>query len=230
VTFTMAARNVPATFSIVINASNMSVEIDNLTINAAPAPGGCVAPTTLPVKLMNFQGSVASNKAHLQWSVADNETGSYFQVLRSADGKTFTESATLFLNGKAGAESYRFSDSKELEAVTYYKLKIVNKDGSTSYSNVIALKNTAAPAGSALTILKNPVESTLNFSYTSAATTQSNVNIYSNTGVNVYSSRITTQKGLNTVSLHMDSHLATGTYVLEVVTGSARSVARLVKN
>lgn len=229
ITFTLDAKNVPSLFSVVISGSNMSVEIDNVIINAAPAPGGCVAPITLPVKLMNFQGSVAGNKAQLKWSVADNETGNYFQVLRSVDGKTFAESATLFVNSKVGAESYTFADSRELEAVTYYKLKIVNKDGSVSYSGIIALKSATAQSGSALVILQNPVESTLNFNYTSATSAQSHINIYSTTGVKVYSSRLTSQKGTNTVSLNLDSHLAAGTYLLEVVNGIDRSVTRLVK-
>lgn len=229
-TFTMKANNVPALFSIVISALNVSVEIDNVIINAAPAPGGCVAPITLPVKLMSFRGAVAGNKAQLQWSVADNETGNFFQVLRSTDGRNFSESATLFVNGKAGAESYSFVDSRELDAVTYYKLKIVNKDGSVSYSGIIALKSASTPGGSALVILQNPVVSTLNFNYASATATQSQINIYSTTGVKVYSSSLAGQKGTNTVSLNLDRHLAAGTYLLEVVNGSDRSVTRLVKN
>lgn len=230
ITFTMMANKLKPNFTVVLEATNMSVEIDNLIINAAPAPGGCVAPITLPVKLMNFQGSVAGNKAQLKWSVADNETGNFFQVLRSTDGRSFSESATLFVNGKAGAESYSFADSRELDAVTYYKLKIVNKDGSVSYSGIIALKSATTPGGSALVILQNPVVSTLNFNYTSATATQSQINIYSTTGVKVYSSSLAGQKGTNTVSLNLDRHLAAGTYLLEVVNGSDRSVTRLVKN
>lgn len=190
----------------------------------------CVAASPLPVKLMNFQGAINSNKARLQWSVADNETGNFFQVLRSADGRNFTEAGTVFINGKVGAESYTFADSHELDAVTYYKLKIVNKDGSVSYSNIIALKSAAPESRSALTILQNPVTSTLNFNYTSSTATQSTVTIYSTTGVKVYSSRLNSSKGTSTVSLNLDSHLAAGTYLLEVANGVERSVARMVKN
>ena len=229
-TFTLAAKNVPATFTIQVEASNISVEIDDLTINASLTPGGCTpTPITLPVKLINFQGSIHNNKGQLKWAVADNETGDHFQVLRSTDGKNFTEAGVVFINGKAGAESYSFSDAAELGATTFYQLKIVNKNGSIAYSNIITLKSTAAKRATSLTILQNPVAATLNFSYAATAGGQTNVAIYTTSGVKVYSSRISSLKGTNAVSLPLDRHFAPGTYILELSNGTDRNVAKMVK-
>lgn len=185
--------------------------------------------STLPVKLINFAGSTANNKAQLRWSVADNETGDHFQVLRSADGKNFTETGVVFINGKVGAESYTFADKTDLDAATYYKLKVVNKDKSVSYSNVIILKNATTKSATGVSILKNPVESTVTFTYTASTATQSNVAIYNASGVKVYSSRLSSQKGINAVSLPLDSHMAAGTYILEVTNGAERMVTKLLK-
>jgi hypothetical protein len=228
--FSIETKNIPTAFFIYIAASNISVIIDNITISATPTEGGCLAPiSTLPVKLMNFAGSVNNNKGLLKWSVADNETGERFQVLRSVDGKNFTEAGVVFITNKVGAESYNFTDGKELDAVTYYKLKIENKDGSTSYSNVIILKSANEKATTGITIFKNPVESTLTFSYNATAAAQGQVSIYNTLGVKVYSSRIATQKGMNAVSLNLDSQMASGTYILEVVNGTERAVTRMIK-
>jgi hypothetical protein len=185
--------------------------------------------TPMPVKLMSFAGSIANNKAQLRWSVADNETGDHFQVLRSVDGKNFTEAGMVFINNKVGAESYNFTDKQDLDAVTYYKLKVVNKDKSVTYSNVIILKNATGKNAAGISILKNPVESTLTFTYTAASATQSNVAIYSASGVKVYSSRLSSQKGINAVSLSLDSHMVAGTYILEVTNGAERMVTKLLK-
>jgi hypothetical protein len=185
--------------------------------------------TPMPVKLISFAGSTANNRAQLKWSVAENETGDHFQVLRSADGKNFTEAGTVFINNKVGAESYTFGDPKELDAITYYKLKIINKDESTSYSNVIALKSATTKTSTGITILKNPVESTLTFTYTANTSSQGQISIYNALGVKVYNSRISSQKGTNAVSLNLDNHLASGAYILEVVNGGERSVARMIK-
>jgi hypothetical protein len=179
--------------------------------------------------MTSFSGSASNNKAQLRWSVADNETGDHFQVMRSNDGKNFTEAGVVFINNRIGAESYTFTDKQDLDAVTYYKLKIINKDKSVSYSNVIILKSAIDKGAKGLTILKNPVESTLTFTYSAATATQSNVTIYNASGVKVYSSRISSQKGTNSVSLNLDSHMAAGTYILEVANGTDRMVTKLLK-
>ena len=183
----------------------------------------------MPVKLMSFAGSTANNRAQLRWSVADNETGDKFQVLRSTDGNHFIEAGTVFINNKVGAESYTFADGKELDAITYYKLKIINKDRSVSYSNVIALKSATAKTATGITILQNPVESTLTFTYSATTSAQGQLAIYNTLGVKVYSSRLASQKGTNSVSLPLEGHLAAGTYILEVVNGTDRAVTRMIK-
>jgi hypothetical protein len=185
--------------------------------------------STLPVRMTSFSGSASNNKAQLRWSVAENETGDHFQVMRSSDGKNFSEAGVVFINNRVGAESYTFTDKQDLDAVTYYKLKIINKDKSVSYSNVIILKSATDKGAKGLTILKNPVESTLTFTYSAATATQSNVTIYNASGVKVYSSRISSQKGTNSVSLNLDSHMAAGTYILEVANGTDRMVTKLLK-
>lgn len=182
-----------------------------------------------PVKLMSFAGNVNANKAQLKWSVADNETGDKFQVLRSTDGKNFSEISTVFISNKAGTESYTFADPKELDAITYYRLKIINKDGSVAFSNIISLKSATEKPNTGITILKNPVESTLTFTYSANTTSQGQVSIYNTVGVKVYSSRLQSQKGINAVSLNLDSHMASGAYILEVVNGTERAVTRMIK-
>jgi hypothetical protein len=229
-TFTVA----PGMYKLIIDVSeNVSLFVDDLTINTSYAyPGGCapvIDPITLPIKLINFQGSINNNKGQLKWAVADNETGDHFQVMRSTDGRNFTEAGTVFINGKVGAESYSFSDALELAATTFYQLKIVNKNGSIAYSNIITLKSAAAKQAASLTILQNPVAATLNFSYAATSAGQTNLSIYTTSGVKVYSNRISSVKGTNAVSLPLDRHIAPGTYILEVSNGTERNVAKMVK-
>jgi hypothetical protein len=224
-------KNISGSRKVVIEIVNAVVQVDDLTINAEYTnPGGCApAPITLPVKLINFQGSINNNKGQLKWAVADNETGDHFQVMRSTDGKNFSEAGTVFINGKVGAESYSFSDALELAATTFYQLKIVNKNGSIAYSNIITLKSAPAKQAASLTILQNPVAATLNFSYAATSAGQTNLSIYTTSGVKVYNSRISSLKGTNAVSLPLDRHMAPGTYILEVSNGTERNVAKMVK-
>jgi hypothetical protein len=201
-----------------------------LTSNIATVTISYPIVTILPVRLLSFSGNVVSNKASLTWAVTSNETGNHFELLRSTDGKSYSVAAVVFVNSKAGAESYSLTDAVGLAPITYYKLKVVNKDHSVSYSKALLLKSATTTAGSSLVIQQNPVEATLNFIYTSSTTiTQSNVVIYNAAGVRVLSTKINTQKGANAVSFPLDSKLTSGTYFLEVANATERSVTKLIK-
>ncbi|HET7897331.1 MAG TPA: Ig-like domain-containing protein, partial [Flavisolibacter sp.] len=148
------------------------------------------AKAALPVNISNFSGAVAGNKAQITWSVTQNEEGNYFQLEKSTDGKTFTAAAVVMNTGKSGAETYNFADASQNGAV-YYRLKVVNKSAAFFYSRTIALQQAGEAKASNLTLLQNPVTSTLNFSYQSVSNSTGVVNIYNMSGVKVASSQLT---------------------------------------
>jgi hypothetical protein len=182
----------------------------------------------LPIQLLSFSGSLVNNKAQLKWSVDDNETGDRFQIEKSADGRNFSGAGIVFVSTKTGTETYTFHEAVELTTESYYRLKIINKDNSISYSRIIALKNGNANAGNAITLLQNPVRSTAAFNYTTASAGIYDVSIYNAAGMKVYTSKVNCQKGINALSFGMDRY-NTGTYVLEVSNDSGRTVTKLMK-
>ena len=105
--------------------------------------GGCpVAEIPLPIKLLSFQGAVVNGKAQLNWLVDDNHTGDRFQIEKSNDGKNFSVNSVLFTTTKIGTETYTYTENAKLEGGAYYRIKIINKDNSVSYSKIVFLKNT----------------------------------------------------------------------------------------
>lgn len=183
----------------------------------------------LPVHLISFNGSISSDKAHLTWLVAGNETGEHFEIERSDDGKSFSTEAYVFTTKKFASESYIYNSSKTLTGQTYYRLKIVNKDGSVDHSRTIVLKTAKAGNNNNLVILQNPVASTLMFHYTSSTTNKSTVNIYNTAGARMLTNSIGFQAGTNAVSINLDGKFNSGTYILEVINGSERTVSKLIK-
>lgn len=183
----------------------------------------------LPVKLMSFGGELKQAEAQLNWAVAENESGAHFEVLRSRDGKNFERAGLVFASSKSGAESYQFIEKTQAEGTIFYQLSMVNKDGSVSLSHVIRLQETSTAEGNTLHLLKNPVESTLRFTFTSPNAEANNVALYNMAGVKVFSTRINSHQGINTVSLNLDSRVVTGMYVLEVSGATQRRTTKLVK-
>jgi len=182
----------------------------------------------LPVHFTSFSGNVTNNKAQLNWNVADNETGSHFEIERSTDGKTFKAISTVFTTNVAGAATYTFSDAGFISNGTFYRIKVVNKDNTTSYSKTIFVKGTAA-VDNKLTVMQNPVQSSLNFSFTTTADEASEVAIYNLAGVKMYSQKIQARKGTNSISISLDGKLIRGNYILTVHSASGNKSTQIIK-
>jgi hypothetical protein len=185
--------------------------------------------TILPVKLISFSGNLVSNKALLTWQVADNETGSHFEVQKSLDGKSFEAHTVVFCSAKTGTEAYQYTDAAFTTNKAYYRLKTINKDGSISYSKVIYLTNVQDAANQSLRLLQNPVQNTLSFAFTAVATEEAEIAIYNMAGVKLHTQKINAAKGTNQITLDIDSKLGTGTYVLTVQSATANRVTKFVK-
>jgi hypothetical protein len=185
--------------------------------------------TILPVKLISFSGNLVSNKALLTWQVAENETGSHFEVQKSLDGKSFEAHTVVFCSAKTGAEAYQYTDAAFTTNKAYYRLKTINKDGSISYSKVIYLTNVQDAANQSLRLLQNPVQNTLSFAFTAVATEETEIAIYNMAGVKLHTQKINAAKGTNQITLDIDSKLGTGTYVLTVQSATANRVTKFVK-
>jgi hypothetical protein len=195
------------------------------------APYGCssyAVPIILPVKLLSFSGNIANQKLKLQWTVAENEKGEHFKIEKSADGKDFKSIGLVFTTEKAGTEHYSYSEASEASA-TYFRLKVVNKDNSISYSKVVLLKTGNEMMSSNLSIVQNPVEGNLSLQYNVVTAGVQKVVIYNAAGSKVFATQINLQKGINVVSLPLNGSVKAGIYVLEVSNERDRATARVVK-
>lgn len=105
--------------------------------------GGITADQSLPITLLNFTGIKRYPDADLQWQTSGESIGDYFEIERRIDNEThFATIGTV--NAQASSSqttTYRFRDNNVLTSGSqfYYRLKMVDKDGRTSYSNIIQL-------------------------------------------------------------------------------------------
>ncbi len=100
-------------------------------------PGG-----SLPVILSGF--SVQNNNdgtAALSWETKMETNSSRFEIERSADGSGWNTIATVQAKGNAALPTdYSYTDGKMLTGTNYYRLKMVDLDGSAVYSEVKVLQ------------------------------------------------------------------------------------------
>jgi hypothetical protein len=180
----------------------------------------------LPMILRSFTGSMDDGRIVLKWIVDENHTGEYFEIQQSSDGKNFNSITTVLASEKRGAESYSWSFENKSTA-PYYRLLIVNKNNTRSYSKIIQV-GVGAFEQEKLQVLQNPVSSMLRFNYQSASTDNYIVTVYDVRGIKLMQSAQLFNKGMNYVSLPADK-LSSGNYYLEVSSKSSRVITRFIK-
>ncbi|MEO9484240.1 MAG: T9SS type A sorting domain-containing protein [Ekhidna sp.] len=94
----------------------------------------------LPVELIDFVGSKDGGDVQLKWSTLTEINSHYFEIERSRDGVAFDPIGRVSSNGNSNQRrDYRFLDNQVKSGVYYYRLKMVDVDGSFEYSSVILI-------------------------------------------------------------------------------------------
>jgi hypothetical protein len=112
----------------------------------------------LPLSLANFTGSLKNGFAELNWRTFNEINFSHFIIERSNDAIQFKEIGKVFSANYSNGSAYSFQDKSKLQLINYYRLKMVDKDGTLNYSPVIAV-NAKLPLN--LGVYPNPVISNL---------------------------------------------------------------------
>ncbi|MCO5274765.1 MAG: hypothetical protein M9900_07570 [Flavobacteriales bacterium] len=117
-------------------------------------------PLVLPVELLFLAGLPNGNAVDLTWATATEKNSSHFVVERSTNNLDFVPIGRV---AAAGSSQYRidygFTDPAPVHGVNYYRLRLVDLDGSTDLSNVVAVE--FAGEGNGVVAWPNPVQELL---------------------------------------------------------------------
>lgn len=106
-------------------------------VKAGPVNG------TLPVKLLDFDAKKAGDKVEVKWVTTGEINSSHYLVERSTDGSKFESIGRVTSNNRADIQStYGFTDDMLQSGVVYYRLAMVDKDGSVAYSQIVSVSVT----------------------------------------------------------------------------------------
>lgn len=185
----------------------------------------------VPVKLITFSGKVDNNKSNLYWSTASEENFDHFEVERSADGVSFNylTSVSPKTANSTGA-SYNTIDPYPFAGVNFYRLKMVDRDGSFAFSNIVKLE-TGKKEMAVTQLYPNPVQDLLNVQLQSGKRQMVSLTIFDITGKQLQVSKISLNDGINNTTVAM-TNLARGTYMLQYKNeeGSSLGTFKVVKN
>ncbi|KQS32882.1 T9SS type A sorting domain-containing protein [Dyadobacter sp. Leaf189] len=99
---------------------------------------GLVHPIILPVSLTYFKATTAEDHVDLHWETASEHNSSIFVVEKSVDLIRFKEVGEVPAAGESeGRRVYHFKDELPAAGASYYRLRLVDKDGSFALSQTV---------------------------------------------------------------------------------------------
>ena len=116
---------------------------ENKSLTGTMVPGItaiAIASIKIPVfSAFQLTGLAGDCSVQLKWKVSDNAGINRFVVEQSADGVTYKEAATLNADRFLARNGYNVV-IKQTEFVDYYRLKIIDDNGNSWYSNTVAFQ------------------------------------------------------------------------------------------
>lgn len=132
-----------------------SIDIDDFSTNAAVDPSNTCM-TSLPVTLASFSASKTENVVRLNWSSSQESNSEKFEIHRSADARSWSTIGTQTANGESdGLSNYQFTDFLPSSGHNYYRLKMIDKDGTFAFSSIRSVETNGTDTQTVL--YPNPV-------------------------------------------------------------------------
>lgn len=192
---------------------------------------GLVLPSSLPVRLISFTGQLAGSTAMLQWSTAQEQNTSHFDVEFSTDGLNFSKVGnSVIARGTSSVRTdYNFADNLSRVTVSkvYYRLKVVDRNGIVEYTNIIVIRLGDVKITS---IYPNPFTDVIRLETDNKVREMARVNLYDVAGKVVMSKQQIVEVGGNLITISGLQKLPQGAYTIELSTDSGVKIAqKLIK-
>jgi hypothetical protein len=159
-------NNIPPPSQVTF-AINFYIDLDNngQFNSGTDEPQGCGSNgPILPVSFLSFEAQKVNQTVALNWVTVSEIENAGFYVERKAEGEANFSSIGYMMSGLAGGtgagHTYRFIDPQIPAGRLFYRLRQVDWDGTTSYSEVVTVSNNESAA---LKLLTYPNPSNGNF-------------------------------------------------------------------
>ncbi len=216
---TVGPWNTPGVYTYVASYTNVCGTFYDTVFVTATA--------TVPVKLLSFNAQKVSEDVVLTWTSASEKNVSHYEIFVSADGFTFEKLNQTKAAGNTDiAQRYQFNHSNAFGASTpglFYKLKMVDMDGKSEWSNTQYVQN--KEAGIKTVVFPNPFENQITINTTDKA--DMDVAIFTLTGVQVFNQTFTGHNG--EIILNNLKDMKAGLYLIRTTQNGISQTQKLIR-
>jgi len=179
----------------------------------------------LPVILDGFTATGQAGSGLLEWSTSQETGSEHFDIERQEEAAGFTTIGTVSAKGTGTTlASYNFTDSHPAAGRNYYRLKIVDMDGNSTYSAIRSI-DFGTNEQVTMNIYPNPVTDKLHITVANA-TGEISIQLINAMGQTVRNLR---SNSGNTVDIPVND-LTKGIYVVAVGNGTMKYAGKILKN
>lgn len=181
--------------------------------------GNVTTATTLPVTWLYFRGQAQQQSVKLEWGTSAEQNSAYFVIERS-NGQGYASIDTVVAVGNSNTDRhYNYIDASAPAGNLQYRLKQVDIDGRSAYSQVISIRSNVVEVK--FSVFPNPASASIKISLNDAATAHLSI-------VDVRGALVQQQKVNNNSTIYI-SRLTPGIYYVTVENNGKKFTEKLVK-
>ena len=209
-----SATNAPLTWvtttGTLVNTTSKQIQqsFNNTVISSVSATSNT---TPLALELLSFDAEKSSDQqsANLSWTVSSTENLKSFEIEKSADARSFEKLGSV---GVSSILNYELNDKNPLNGRNYYRLKMIDKQETVSFSEVRML--TFGKVTSDVSLYPNPAQTTFTIHTTDASLLNTEAMVYDLNGKTIAQFTLSTE---NTI-VSAENWIA-GMYIIRLQNG-----------
>jgi hypothetical protein len=184
--------------------------------------------SVVPVTLLTFQANVTPEKmVRLNWRTVNETNNKQFVIERSNNGIAFISIDSVPGKNQSNENVYNALDKAPLNGLNYYRLRQVDVDGKTSYSNTVAV-NLASKIKNGVAIFPNPVKDVLHINIDTKVDSNGEIMMLDAFGRIIKIIATSFHQGENRKQIDIKD-MSSGTYYMLIRLGDERLIQKFVK-
>ncbi|HEY6977609.1 MAG TPA: T9SS type A sorting domain-containing protein [Chitinophagaceae bacterium] len=108
----------------------------------------------LPLRLLSFNVIDNNGYASLSWQTCNEINMNRFEVQKSLDARNFAAIGEVAAKNQSCGTTYTYNDAKTLNGTAYYRIRMIDNDGTSNYSGIVSI-NGKVPTK--ISVFPNPV-------------------------------------------------------------------------
>jgi len=180
---------------------------------------------TLPVQLSAFAGNIQNNAVQLEWKTSSEKEVEKFEIEKL--NNKWTNIGSVQAANTSNGSAYTFKDAN-IQSKNTYRLKIIDKSGSISYSNTLSINADIITNSNFKLFPTVVVDKNIQVVLTQKKAEKIQISVVDAFGKRISTQQITTVEGVNNFSFTLPSNITKGRYFVQVNTSTFNKTSSVI--